>query len=73
VGDTAGVAQISPEGITGLDDEMEVQLLGAGQEVRLPLLPLSRSPASLTLVSLDTVPGRSVMLRHQVQGPYHRL
>ncbi|GAA5833228.1 hypothetical protein JCM9279_001462 [Rhodotorula babjevae] len=32
-GDTAGVAQISPEGITGLDDEMEVQLLGAGQEV----------------------------------------
>ncbi|TNY23563.1 Endoribonuclease YSH1 [Rhodotorula diobovata] len=33
VGDTAGVAQISPEGITGLDDEMEVQLLGAGQEV----------------------------------------
>ncbi|GAA5887840.1 hypothetical protein JCM5296_001784 [Sporobolomyces johnsonii] len=32
-GDTAGVASISPEGITGLDDEMEVQLLGAGQEV----------------------------------------
>ncbi|GJN90878.1 hypothetical protein Rhopal_003892-T1 [Rhodotorula paludigena] len=32
-GDAAGVAQISPEGITGLDDEMEVQLLGAGQEV----------------------------------------
>ncbi|BGP02412.1 Endoribonuclease YSH1 [Rhodotorula toruloides ATCC 204091] len=32
-GDTVGVAQISPEGITGLDDEMEVQLLGAGQEV----------------------------------------
>ncbi|GAA5897961.1 hypothetical protein JCM8208_003203 [Rhodotorula glutinis] len=32
-GDTTGVAQISPDGITGLDDEMEVQLLGAGQEV----------------------------------------
>ncbi|GAA5999893.1 hypothetical protein JCM10207_005959 [Rhodosporidiobolus poonsookiae] len=32
-GDMAGVAQISPQGITGLDDEMEVQLLGAGQEV----------------------------------------
>ncbi|GAA5863229.1 hypothetical protein JCM3774_000821 [Rhodotorula dairenensis] len=32
-GETPGVAQISPEGITGLDDEMEVQLLGAGQEV----------------------------------------
>ncbi|GAA5857869.1 hypothetical protein JCM1840_000943 [Sporobolomyces johnsonii] len=32
-GDMAGVASISPEGITGLDDEMEVQLLGAGQEV----------------------------------------
>ncbi|BGP48639.1 endoribonuclease ysh1 [Rhodotorula kratochvilovae] len=32
-GDMAGVAQISPEGITGLDDEMTVQLLGAGQEV----------------------------------------
>ncbi|TKA56850.1 hypothetical protein B0A53_01251 [Rhodotorula sp. CCFEE 5036] len=32
-GDAPGVAQISPEGITGLDDEMEVQLLGAGQEV----------------------------------------
>ncbi|GAA5887948.1 hypothetical protein JCM6882_000811 [Rhodosporidiobolus microsporus] len=32
-GDMVGVAQISPEGITGLDDEMEVQLLGAGQEV----------------------------------------
>ncbi|GAA5973836.1 hypothetical protein JCM21900_002089 [Sporobolomyces salmonicolor] len=32
-GDMAGVASISPEGISGLDDEMEVQLLGAGQEV----------------------------------------
>ncbi|GAA5967794.1 hypothetical protein JCM11641_005767 [Rhodosporidiobolus odoratus] len=32
-GDMAGVASISPQGITGLDDEMEVQLLGAGQEV----------------------------------------
>ncbi|GAA5865687.1 hypothetical protein JCM8547_002750 [Rhodosporidiobolus lusitaniae] len=32
-GDMAGVAQITPQGITGLDDEMEVQLLGAGQEV----------------------------------------
>ncbi|GAA5820661.1 hypothetical protein JCM11251_003101 [Rhodosporidiobolus azoricus] len=32
-GDMGGVAQISPDGITGLDDEMEVQLLGAGQEV----------------------------------------
>ncbi|GAA5983299.1 hypothetical protein JCM10908_000230 [Rhodotorula pacifica] len=32
-GDAPGVAHISPEGITGLDDEMEVQLLGAGQEV----------------------------------------
>jgi hypothetical protein len=33
-GDMAGVAHISPQGITGLDDEMEVQMLGAGQEVR---------------------------------------
>ncbi|GAA5989011.1 hypothetical protein JCM5350_001749 [Sporobolomyces pararoseus] len=32
-GDLTGAAQISPEGITGLDDEMTVQLLGAGQEV----------------------------------------
>ncbi|BGP16640.1 hypothetical protein JCM10213_000444 [Rhodosporidiobolus nylandii] len=32
-GDMAGVAHIGPQGITGLDDEMEVQLLGAGQEV----------------------------------------
>ncbi|POY74501.1 hypothetical protein BMF94_2261 [Rhodotorula taiwanensis] len=31
-GESAGVAQISPAGITGIDDEMEVQLLGAGQE-----------------------------------------
>ncbi|CEQ39582.1 SPOSA6832_01125 [Sporobolomyces salmonicolor] len=34
-GDMVGVASISPDGISGLDDEMEVQLLGAGQEVRL--------------------------------------
>ncbi|GAA5874775.1 hypothetical protein JCM16303_002978 [Sporobolomyces ruberrimus] len=32
-GDLTGAAQISPEGIVGLDDEMTVQLLGAGQEV----------------------------------------
>ncbi|GAA6060101.1 hypothetical protein JCM10212_003509 [Sporobolomyces blumeae] len=32
-GDLAGAAHISPEGISGLDDEMTVQLLGAGQEV----------------------------------------
>ncbi|GAA5933593.1 hypothetical protein JCM1841_004495 [Sporobolomyces salmonicolor] len=32
-GDMVGVASISPDGISGLDDEMEVQLLGAGQEV----------------------------------------
>ncbi|GAA6041172.1 hypothetical protein JCM8097_004151 [Rhodosporidiobolus ruineniae] len=32
-GDLTAVAQISPQGITGLDDEMEVQMLGAGQEV----------------------------------------
>ncbi|GAA5925667.1 cleavage polyadenylation factor subunit YSH1 [Sporobolomyces koalae] len=32
-GDLSGAATISPEGVHGLDDEMTVQLLGAGQEV----------------------------------------
>jgi len=46
-GDLSGAAQISPEGISGLDDEMTVQLLGAGQEVTLKITPLPHSPASL--------------------------
>lgn len=47
-GDMAGVASISPQGITGLDDEMEVQMLGAGQEVRFP-----PSPCTLPVVLAD--------------------
>lgn len=39
-GDLSGAAQISPEGISGLDDEMTVQLLGAGQEVTFEFCPL---------------------------------
>jgi hypothetical protein len=44
-GDLTGAAQISPEGITGLDDEMTVQLLGAGQEVSLNFTSMSSLPA----------------------------
>jgi len=57
-GDTAGVAQISPEGISGLDDEMEVQLLGAGQEVRSLPSPSSLLPPPPRLHRLTLHPPR---------------
>lgn len=59
-GDMAGVAQISPEGISGIDDEMEVQLLGAGQEASHHQRILTVHPANRLYLPPDRSDGLAV-------------
>jgi hypothetical protein len=64
----AGDGVIQPGLIEGIDEMMEVQLLGAGQEVSL----LPSSPR-VSCTDDGWAPGREVLLRDQVQGAHDRV